>query len=43
MFSLDRRSEKSGDIEEAEDGEPPHVQPGDFKKKQVFKGKILLW
>lgn len=41
--SIDRRSLKSGDNEGAEDEDSGLRQVGDFKKRQVFKGKMLLW
>ena len=39
--SRERAREKSADLEEGEDGPP--AQADDFKKRQVFKGRILLW
>ncbi|KAI9780432.1 MAG: hypothetical protein M1839_006706 [Geoglossum umbratile] len=41
--SVDRRSLRSGDIEGAEDEHSGLRQLGDFKKRQVFSGKTLLW
>ncbi|OCL04473.1 potassium transporter [Glonium stellatum] len=39
--SVDRRSVRSGDDEEDEDS--GLRQAGDFKKRQIFKGRYLLW
>jgi KUP system potassium uptake protein len=41
--SVDRRSLRSGDNEAAEDEDAGLRQSGDFKKRQVFTGKTLLW
>ncbi|KAH0534038.1 hypothetical protein FGG08_007363 [Glutinoglossum americanum] len=41
--SIDRRSLRSGDNEGAEDEDSGLRQAGDFKQRQVFTGKTLLW
>ncbi|OCK88413.1 potassium transporter [Cenococcum geophilum 1.58] len=41
--SVDRRSLKSGGDEGIEDEDSGLRQAGDYKKRQVFKGKYLLW
>lgn len=41
--SADRRGLKPGDNEAAEDEDAGLRQSGDFKSRQVFTGKALLW
>jgi KUP system potassium uptake protein len=41
--SFDRRSLRSGDNEAAEDEDAGLRQSGDFKTRQIFTGKQLLW
>ncbi|KAI9769478.1 MAG: hypothetical protein M1840_003955 [Geoglossum simile] len=40
--SMERRSSRA-DAAEREDDNPGLRKPGDFKQKQVFKGKMLMW